>query len=100
MRTLIFLACFLALSNPIVSAQQYDLVIDPQVGTGFPRFVQRRSIPAGTADLGDFQIGPPARLQFHLREPNQITSPILNPIAHAMVRNEPDDRAEPVQAPE
>jgi hypothetical protein len=38
MRTLIFLVCFLALSNPIVSAQQYDLVIeggrvmDPETG--------------------------------------------------------------------
>jgi hypothetical protein len=63
-----------------------ELVIDPQAGTGFPRFVQRRSIPAGTTDLGDFQIGPPARLSFKLREPNQVTSPILNPIAHALVR--------------
>lgn len=65
---------------------QYDLVVEPQAGTGFPRFVQLRTLVPGTADLGDFVIGPPARLAFKLREPNQPNTSILNPIVRAVVR--------------
>jgi hypothetical protein len=65
-----------------VDQGQYDLVVDPQAGTGFPRILQVRSIGTGTADIGDIQVAPPARLSFTLRDPSQVG----NPIVRAMVR--------------
>lgn len=60
----------------------YDLVVDPQAGTGFPRLVQARSFGAGTADLGEITVAPPARLSFKLLDPSQVG----NPIVRAVVR--------------
>lgn len=65
-----------------VDQGQYDLVVDPQGGTGFPRILQVRSIGTGTADIGDIQVAPPARLSFTLRDPSQVG----NPIVRAVVR--------------
>jgi hypothetical protein len=60
---------------------QYDFEIDPAAGTGFPRLVQPRSIGAGTADLGDLVVAPPARLAFKVVDPL-----IRSPIPRATVR--------------
>lgn len=65
-----------------VDQGQYDLVVDPASGTGFPRLVQARSFGAGTADLGVIVVGPPSRLSFKLVDPSQVG----NPIVRAMVR--------------
>jgi hypothetical protein len=65
-----------------VDQGQYDLVVDPQAGTGFPRVVQARSFGAGTADLGELQVAPPAPLSFRILDPSQVG----NPIAGAVVR--------------
>ncbi len=61
---------------------QYDLIVEPQSGTGFPRVVQLRSLASGTADLGEILVGPPTRLTFTLRDPSLNG----NPIVRAMVR--------------
>lgn len=61
---------------------QFDLIVDPQPGTGFPRVLQVRSIGTGTADIVPIQVAPPARLSFVLRDPSQVG----NPIVRAMVR--------------
>lgn len=61
---------------------QYQLIVEPQSGTGFPRVVQLRSFATGTADLGEIQVGPPTRLSFTLRDPSLNG----NPIVRAMVR--------------
>jgi hypothetical protein len=61
---------------------QYDLVVDPQPGTSFPRVVQARSFGTGSADLGEIVVAPPARLSFTMKDPSQAQ----NPIARAMVR--------------
>jgi hypothetical protein len=61
---------------------QYDLVVDPEAGTGFPRLVQARSFGAGTADLGEIQVAPPSRLSFKILDPSQVG----NPIVRAVVR--------------
>jgi hypothetical protein len=65
-----------------VDQGQYDFIVDPQSGTGFPRVVQLRSFATGTADLGVIQVAPPARLSFTLRDPSLPG----NPIVRAMVR--------------
>lgn len=61
---------------------QYDLVVEPQPGTGFPRVVQARSFGAGSADLGAIQVPPPSRLSFKVLDPSQVG----NPIVRAVVR--------------
>lgn len=76
-----------------VDQGQYDLVVEPAGGTGFPRLVQARSFGAGTADLGEIVVAPPARLSFALRQPGVRG----NPIVRAMVRvfAEPPGRGPP-----
>ncbi len=44
--------------------------------------MQLRSFATGTADLGEIQVAPPARLSFTLRDPSLNG----NPIVRAMVR--------------
>lgn len=66
-----------------VDQGQYDLVVEPQAGTGFPRVVQARSFGAGTADLGDIVVPPPARLVFTINDPLNQRG---NPIVRALVR--------------
>ena len=65
-----------------VDQGQYDLVVEPAAGTGFPRVVQARSFGAGTSALGEIVVGPPSRLSFKLVDPSQVG----NPIVRAMVR--------------
>jgi hypothetical protein len=65
-----------------VDQGQYDFVVDPQAGTGFPRLVQVRSFATGTAMLEPIVIGPPARLSFLLKDPSRNG----NPIGRAVVR--------------
>jgi hypothetical protein len=68
-----------------VDQGQFDLVVDPQAGTGFPRVTQARSFGTGTADIGEIVVPPPARLAFTLRDPlgNNGNG---NPMVGAMVR--------------
>jgi hypothetical protein len=61
---------------------QYDLVVEPQAGTGFARLVQLRSFGTGTAPVGEIVVAPPARVSFVLRDPSLNG----NPIVRAMVR--------------
>ena len=72
---------------------QYDFVVDPQAGTGFPRLVQVRSFATGTAKLEPIVIAPPARLSFTLKDPSRNG----NPIGRAVVRvfAEPANRGPP-----
>ena len=65
-----------------VDQGQYDLVVDPQAGTGFPRVVQLRSFGLGTAEIGDIQVGAPHKLSFKLGDASQVA----NPIVRALVR--------------
>lgn len=65
-----------------VDQGQYDLVVQPQAGTGFPWFVQARSFGTGTTDIGPLVVAPPARLSFVLRDPTRNG----NQIVRAMVR--------------
>ncbi len=65
-----------------VDQGQYDLVVQPQPGTGFPWLVQARSFGTGTAEISPIIVAPPARLSFVLRDPTQGA----NPIVRAMVR--------------
>jgi hypothetical protein len=60
-----------------VDQGQYDFIVEPQSGTGFPRIVQLRSFATGTADLGEILVGPPTRLSFTLRDPGLNGNPIL-----------------------
>ena len=77
-----------------VDQGQYDLVVQPQPGTGFPWLVQARSFATGTADIGQIVIAPPARVSFVLRDPTRNG----NPIVRAMVRIfvEPAGRGPPL----
>jgi hypothetical protein len=76
-----------------VDQGQYDFVVDPQAGTGFPRLVQVRSFATGTATLDPIIIAPPARLSFTLKDPSRNG----NPIGRAVVRvfAEPPNRGPP-----
>lgn len=65
-----------------VDQGQYNLVIEPQPGTDFPRVVQIRSFAGVTADVGEIVVAPPARLAFQIKDP----SGTANPIVRAMVR--------------
>ena len=65
-----------------VDQGQFNLTVDPQPGTDFPRVVQIRSFAGLEADVGDIVIAPPARLAFQLKDPSDIG----NPIVRAMVR--------------
>ena len=60
-----------------VDQGQYNFIVEPQSGTGFPRVVQLRSFATGTADLGEIQVAPPTRLAFTLRDPSLNGNPIL-----------------------
>jgi hypothetical protein len=61
---------------------QYEFVVDPQAGTGFPRLVQLRSFATGTATLDPIVIAPPSRLSFTLKDPSKNG----NPIGRAVIR--------------
>jgi hypothetical protein len=56
---------------------QYELAVEPQSGSGFPRVIQLRSFATGTTDLGEIQVGPPSRLSFTLRDPSDNGNPIV-----------------------
>ena len=78
----------------VVDQGQYDLTVDPRAGTDFPRVVQIRSFGAGTIDVGEIVVPPPARIAFVLRDQNR---PVGNPIVRATVRvfAEPPGRGPP-----
>lgn len=76
-----------------VDQGQYDLVVEPQAGTGFARLVQARSFGAGAADLGEIQVAPPARLSFKLQDPSQIGNPIVRAVVRVFA--EPPGRGPP-----
>lgn len=65
-----------------VDQGRFDVMIDPQPGTDFPRVVQIRTITGTTFDIGDVVVAPPARLKFTLKDPSDIG----NPIVRALVR--------------
>ena len=76
-----------------VDQGQYDFVVDPQAGTGFPRLVQVRSFAIGTAKLDAIVIAPPARLSFTLKDPSKNGNPIVR--ATVRVFAEPPNRGPP-----
>jgi hypothetical protein len=47
----------------------YDVAVEPQPGTDFPRALQTRTLRGETTDLGDIVIVPPARLAFQITDP-------------------------------
>jgi hypothetical protein len=60
----------------------FNLMVDPQPGTDFPRVVQIRSFAGATADVGEIVVAPPARLALQFKDPSDIG----NPIVRAVVR--------------
>ncbi len=62
----------------------YDIVVDPEPGTGFPRIVGSRNVQTPTMTLPLLQIPPPVRLQITFRDPNAVLAG--NPIVQAVVR--------------
>ncbi len=77
----------------LVDQGQYDFVVDPQAGTGFPRLVQVRSFATGTANLEAIVIGPPARLSFTLKDPSRSGNPIVRAVVRVFA--EPPNRGPP-----
>jgi hypothetical protein len=61
----------------------YVFTIIPKAGTGFPRLVTPREVPAEATELPELRVPPPIKLSFTLRDPTPI---IHNPIARAIVR--------------
>jgi hypothetical protein len=76
-----------------VDQGQYDFVVDPQAGTGFPRLVQVRSFATGTTKLDPIIISPPARLSFTLKDPTRIGNPIVRAVVRVFA--EPPNRGPP-----
>jgi hypothetical protein len=76
-----------------VDQGQYDFVVDPEAGTGFPRLVQVRSFATGTAKLDAIVIAPPARLSFTLKDPSRNGNPIVRAIVRVFA--EPPNRGPP-----
>jgi len=76
-----------------VDQGQYDFVVDPQAGTGFPRLVQVRSFATGIAKLETIVIAPPARLSFTVKDPSRNGNPIVR--ATVRVFAEPPNRGPP-----
>jgi hypothetical protein len=76
-----------------VDQGQYDFVVDPQAGTGFPRLVQVRSFATGTVKLDTVVIAPPARLSFTVKDPSRNGNPIVR--ATVRVFAEPPNRGPP-----
>ncbi len=76
-----------------VDQGQYDFVVDPQAGTGFPRLVQVRSFATGTAKLDAIVIAPPAKLSFALKDPSTNGNPIVRAIVRVFA--EPPNRGPP-----
>jgi hypothetical protein len=77
----------------LVDQGQYDFVVDPQAGTGFPRLVQVRSFATGTAKLDAIVIAPPARLSFTVRDPSTNGNPIVRAVVRVFA--EPPNRGPP-----
>jgi hypothetical protein len=65
-----------------VDQGEYNLMVDPQAGTDFPRVIQIRSFSGSSADVGEIIVAPPARLPIQLKDPS-VTG---NPIIRAVVR--------------
>lgn len=65
-----------------VDQGQYDFIVDPPAGSGFPRLVQLRSFGTATADIGEVRVAPPAPLVLQLKDPSDTA----NPIVRAVVR--------------
>ncbi|MBS2012795.1 MAG: hypothetical protein JST00_07915 [Deltaproteobacteria bacterium] len=63
---------------------QYDIVVDPQAGTGFPRVVTQTTVQATPVQLGTIQVPPPVRVSMTFRDPNPNLAG--NPIVRATVR--------------
>lgn len=63
---------------------QYDIVVDPQLGTGFPRVVTQTTVGGTPVQLETIEVPPPVRVSMTFRDPNaQLAG---NPIVRAMVR--------------
>ncbi len=65
-----------------VDQGDYELVVQPEGGLGFPWLLRPFTFAEGAADVGLLEIGPPARLAFRLVDPSDLG----NPIVHSMVR--------------
>lgn len=63
---------------------QYDIVVDPQLGTGFPRVVTQTTVQATPVQLETIEVPPPVRVSMTFRDPNETLAG--NPIVRATVR--------------
>ncbi|MDB4946449.1 MAG: hypothetical protein JWP97_5983 [Labilithrix sp.] len=58
----------------------YDLQVEPQEGTSFPRIVQARSFSGAQVDVGDVVVPAPARIAFFIRDPSDVGNPIIRAV--------------------
>lgn len=63
---------------------QYDIVVDPQLGTGFPRVVTQTTVGGTPVQLETIEVPPPVRVSITFRDPNDQLAG--NPIVRATVR--------------
>lgn len=63
---------------------QYDIVVDPQAGTGFPRVVVPTTVQSTPVQLETIEVPPPVRVSITFRDPNPNLAG--NPIVRATVR--------------
>lgn len=63
---------------------QYDIVVDPQLGTGFPRVVTQTTVGATPVQLETIEVPPPVQVSMTFRDPNSQLAG--NPIVRATVR--------------
>ncbi|MBX3185407.1 MAG: hypothetical protein KF819_00265 [Labilithrix sp.] len=76
----------------------YDLFVDPQAGTGYPRVVlTRKVLTASLETIADIRVPPPTRFSFTLRDFNLTLSG--NPIVRAIVRVFAAPQADPGARP-
>lgn len=62
----------------------YDIVVEPQLGTGFPRVIRPTTVQSAPQDLGTIEVPPPVRVSVTFRDPNPSVAG--NPIVRATVR--------------
>jgi hypothetical protein len=64
---------------------RYNIRVDPQVHTGFPRLVTMHQIEGDAQDLGTLKVPLPVRLSFTVKGPDPYFAPV-NPVVGAIVR--------------
>jgi hypothetical protein len=64
----------------------YEIWVEPQAGSGFPRVVTLRPIAADRVDLGRIDVPPPTRFVFDIKEPSGFSNPIVSAVVRAYAR--------------